>query len=96
LAVAYYSLPAACTVRSDCAGVDVWLTTSGNAGASWTRPQRLDAQSMRLEWLPQAGGRFLGDYISTSFVAGRAVPVYSLAIAPFGGELQQAIMALAP
>jgi hypothetical protein len=51
---------------------------------------------MRLDWLPQAGGRFLGDYISTSFVAGRAVPVYSLAVAPFGGELRQAIMALAP
>jgi hypothetical protein len=96
LAVAYYSLPAACAIRSSCAGVDVWLTTSGNAGASWTRPQRLDAQSMRLEWLAQAGGRFLGDYISTSFVAGRAVPVYSLAIAPFGGELRQSIMALAP
>jgi hypothetical protein len=96
LAVAYYSLPAACAVRSGCAGADVWLTTSANRGASWGRPQRLDAQSMRLEWLPQAEGRFLGDYISTSFVAGRAVPVYSLAVGPFGGELRQAIMALAP
>jgi hypothetical protein len=96
LAVSYYSLPAACAVRPGCAGVDVWLTTSGDAGASWARPQRLDAQPMRLDWLPQAGGRFLGDYISTSFVAGRAVPVYSLAVAPFGGELRQAIMALAP
>jgi hypothetical protein len=96
LAVAYYSVPSGCAVRSGCAGVDVWLTTSGNGGASWDRPQRLDAQSMRLDWLSQAGGRFLGDYISTSFVAGRAVPVYSLAVAPFGGKLRQAIMALAP
>jgi hypothetical protein len=96
LAVAYYSLPAGCATRSACAGVDVWLTTSGNAGAGWTRPQRLDAQSMRLEWLSQAGGRFLGDYISTSYVAGRAVPVFSLAIAPLGGALRQSIMALAP
>jgi hypothetical protein len=96
LAVAYYSMPAACAVHSGCAGIDVWLTTSGNAGASWARPQRLDAQPMRLEWLPQAGGRFFGDYISTSFVGGRALPVYSLAVEPFGGELRQAIMALAP
>jgi hypothetical protein len=96
LAVAYYSLPAGCANSSGCAGVDVWLTTSGNAGASWSRPQRLDARSMRLDWLPKAGGRFLGDYISTSYVAGRAVPVYALAIAPSGGELRQTIMAVAP
>jgi hypothetical protein len=94
LAVAYYSMPTGCAIRSGCAGIDVWLTTSADAGASWTRPQRLDAQTMRLDWLPQAGGRFLGDYISTSFVGGRPMPVYSLAVAPFGGELREAIMAL--
>ena len=49
---------------------------------------------MRLDWLPRAGGRFFGDYISTSFVGGRAMPVYSLAVTPFGGKLRQAIMAL--
>ena len=49
---------------------------------------------MRLDWLPRAGGRFLGDYISTSFVGGRAVPVYSLAVEPIGGQLREAIMAL--
>jgi predicted outer membrane repeat protein len=48
---------------------------------------------MELDWLPVAGGRFLGDYISTSFVAGRAVPVYSLAVPPWGGRLREAIMA---
>ncbi len=96
LAVAYYSLPAGCTNRLNCPGVDAWLTTSANGGTSWTRPQRLDAWSMRLDWLPVAEGRFLGDYISTSFVGGRAMPVYSLAVAPAGGTLRQAIMALAP
>ena len=84
------------TFRSGCAGIDVWLTTSLNAGATWTRPQRLDAQTMKLDWLPLAGGRFLGDYMSTTFTSGRALPVYSLAVQPFGGELRQAIMALAP
>jgi RTX calcium-binding nonapeptide repeat (4 copies) len=90
LAVAYYSVP------DSFSSVDVWLTTSGDAGATWTRPQRLDAQSMRIDWLPLAGGRFLGDYISTSFVDGRALPVYSLAVAPVSGVLRDAIMALAP
>jgi hypothetical protein len=49
---------------------------------------------MQLDWLPVAGAFFLGDYISTSFVRGRPVPVYSLAVAPWGGKLRQAIMAL--
>jgi len=96
LAVAYYSMPAACAVRTDCAGVDVWLTTSLNAGATWSPPQRLDAQTMKLDWLPRAGGRFLGDYISTSWAGGRPVPIYSLAVEPFGRKLRQAIMALQP
>ncbi len=96
LALAYYSLPAACADRPACPGVDAWLTTSADAGTTWSRPQRLDARSMRLDWLPVAEGRFLGDYISTSFVGGRAVPVYSLAVPPVGQEFRQAIMALSP
>ena len=94
VAVAYNSVPAGCAARPSCPGIDVWLTTSPNGGAAWTRPQRLDAQPMRLDWLPEAEGRFFGDYISTSYVGGRAVPVYSLAVEPFGGTLRQAIMAL--
>jgi hypothetical protein len=96
VAVAYNSMPADCAARPSCPGIDVWLTTSSNGGASWMRPQRLDAVPMRLSWLPRAGGRFFGDYISTSFADGRAVPVYSLAVEPFGGKLRQAIMALQP
>jgi hypothetical protein len=92
--VAYNSMPQACAVRPSCPGIDVWLTRSANGGTTWTRPERLDAQPMRLDWLPRAGGRFFGDYISTSFVGGRAVPVYSLAVTPFGSTLRQAIMAL--
>jgi hypothetical protein len=94
VAVAYYSVPADCAARIACPGMDVWLTTSADAGSTWTTPQRLDAQPMRLDWLPDAGGAFVGDYISTSYVGGRAVPVYSLGVEPFGGSLGQAIMAL--
>jgi hypothetical protein len=50
---------------------------------------------MRLSWLADAdSGRFVGDYISTSWVSGRAVPVFSLASAPRGeNNLRQAIFA---
>ena len=96
LAVAYYSMPLGCAANPACPGVDVWLTTTANGGTSWTRPQRLDAQTMPLRWLAQAGGRFLGDYISVSYAGGNAVPVYSLAVQPWGGRLREAIMALQP
>ncbi len=94
LAVAYYSMPQGCAARTSCPGIDVWATSSVTDGREWARPQRLDAQPMRLQWLAEAGGRFFGDYISVSFVDGRAIPVYSLAVTPFGGTLRQAIMAL--
>jgi hypothetical protein len=95
LAVAYYSMPQSCAARASCPGIDVWLTRSADGGNTWSRPQRLDAQPMRLDWLANtAGGRFFGDYVSTSYVGGRAMPVYSLAIVPFGGGLREAIMAL--
>jgi hypothetical protein len=38
-------------------------------------------------------GRMLGDYVSVSWLRGRPVPVYSLATAPSGGLLRQAIFA---
>jgi hypothetical protein len=94
LAAAYYSRPTRCVTGIPCPRIDVWLVTSSNGGASWSAPQRLDADPMQLDWLPRAGGRFLGDYISTSFVGTQPVPVYALAVAPWGGKLRQAIMAL--
>jgi RTX calcium-binding nonapeptide repeat (4 copies) len=97
LAVAYYSLTTACPPPGGgCPWVDVWLVTSSNGGATWSAPQRLDAEPMHLDWLPLAGGRFLGDYISTSYVAGKPIPVFSLAVQPWGGKQREAIMALQP
>ena len=96
LALAYYSAQTRCAAATACPRVDAWLVTSANGGASWTAPQKLDAVSMQVEWLPFAGAHFLGDYISTSFVGSRAVPVYALAVAPWGGKLREAITALQP
>jgi RTX calcium-binding nonapeptide repeat (4 copies) len=92
LAVDYYTL-SNCTAAA-CPRIDVWLAESADGGLTWGPPRRLDAQPMQRAWLPRAGGRFLGDYIATSFVSGRAIPVYSLAVEPFGGILREAIMAL--
>ena len=96
VAVVYYSLAVTCPTGTACPQIDAWLATSVNGGAGWGAPRRLDAQPMQLTWLPRAGGRFLGDYLSTSFVGGRPVPVFALAVAPWGGKLREAIMALQP
>ena len=46
-----------------------------------------------MTWLPQSQGRMVGDYFATAFAAGRAVPVFALAIAPTGARLHEAIFA---
>jgi hypothetical protein len=93
VAIAAYSVtqPQGCP---SCQVVDAYIVSSGDGGRTWRSPVRLNAESMPLEWVANTGlGRMLGDYISTSFVDGRPVPVLSLADAPVGGELRQAIFA---
>ena len=97
LAVAYYALrPTGCTTA--CL-VDVGLVASGNGGRSWGRARRLSARSMRLPWIVETqGGHMLADYLSTSFVDGRAIPVFSLASEPARTRprYRQAIFATVP
>jgi hypothetical protein len=54
-----------------------------DGGRTWSAPRRLDATPMANFWLPVTeGGSFVGDYIATPFVAGRPLPVFSLATGP--------------
>jgi hypothetical protein len=72
----------------------VAFVESRNGGRTWSTPQRLDAQPVSMSWLARAdGGRMVGDYFSTSFAAGRAIPVFALAASPLGGRLREAIFA---
>ncbi len=92
LAVAYYALDLDCI--APCGGVDAGLIASADGGHTWGRPQRLTAETMKLDWIALTGtGRFLGDYISTSYVQGRPVPVFAVASQPVLGEFRQAIFA---
>ena len=57
-------------------------------------PERLNPKTMKLEWLADTNlGRMVGDYISTSFVGLRPIPVLALASAPSGGRFNEAIFA---
>jgi hypothetical protein len=92
--LAFYTLSTRCVVAASCPQIDVWSVRSSDAGRTWAKPKRLDTEPMQLSWLPQAEGRFLGDYMSVSFLGDRSVPVYALAVTPWGGKLREAIMAL--
>jgi hypothetical protein len=62
--------------------LDVGFISSSDGGGTWRRPVRLSPESMPLTWLARAGGRFVGDYMSTSFVGGTANPIFILATRP--------------
>jgi hypothetical protein len=73
--------------------LDVGFISSPDGGRTWSRPRRLNAQTMRLDWIAQAGGAMVGDYISTSFAGGRAIAVFPVA-AP-SARLDQPLFAAA-
>ncbi len=87
LAILYYA------VRP--AGIDAELVESRDAGATWSAPRRLSAQTMQRAWSPETTqGRMLADYISVSYAAGRPLAVWALASEPIASELRQAIFAI--
>jgi hypothetical protein len=73
--------------------LDVGFVSSRDGGAKWTRPVRLSPEAMPFRRIAQSGGAMVGDYISTSFANGRAVPVFTLAQSPLHGLLRQATYA---
>jgi hypothetical protein len=76
LALTYYEVPASsagCRVPS--CRVSARFAGSADAGATWTA-RRLSGP-FNTTWMPEAGGRMLGDYIATSFVGAGALPFFA-------------------
>jgi len=90
LVYAYFT-PGSCA-RHACA-LGIAFVQSDDGGATWTKPQQLDAEPMQMTWLPESNGRMVGDYFATAFAGDRVVPVFTLAIAPTAGRLHEAIFA---
>jgi BNR repeat-like domain len=91
LTLAYYDYPVASCSASTCE-LDVGLVSSTDGGSTWSAPTTL-AGPMKLNWLPSTtGGVMVGDYISTSYVGGTALPFFAAANAPSAdGTFDEAI-----
>jgi hypothetical protein len=72
----YFYSDAACTEAS-CA-LAVGFIGSLDGGRTWGEPRQLSGP-FPVTWLPEAEGFMVGDYTSTSYVAGRAHSVYGVA-----------------
>jgi len=71
LGIVYYDIKAQ---------IGAWFIGSTDGGATWGKPQRLSTRAMPSSWLARTTlGLMLGDYVSTSFVNGKPLPVFMLA-----------------
>jgi hypothetical protein len=96
LALAYYSAPQPTGCNYSCyASIDAWLSRSDDGGRTWRAPVRLTSEPVHSNWLADTGlGRMLGDYISTSWVGAKPIPVLPLASPPARGSYREQIYAV--
>ena len=93
LAVVAYTQPESCSSET-CHGIDAVFASSRNGGRTWTAARRLDAEPMAISSLPDTGlGAMLGDYVAMSYVRGKPIPVFALALDPLGERFREAIYA---
>jgi hypothetical protein len=89
LTATYYYYPQANCNDSTCQ-INVGFTTSQDGGKTWTAGKKL-AGPMKINWLPNTfSGPMLADYLSSSYVNGKAFGAFMVAKAPSGGLLNQA------
>ncbi|MGI8421482.1 MAG: sialidase family protein [Gaiellaceae bacterium] len=74
------------------AGIQAVLSTSTD-GVAWTPEKQLVARPFVPASIARAGGAFLGDYVSTSWVGGRPIAIIPLAQAPIRGRMRESIYA---
>jgi hypothetical protein len=86
----YYANPA-CGKRQSACELSVGYVQSNDGGATWSDKQVL-AGPFQTAWTPDTSqGRMVGDYISTSWLNGRAFGAFAIANAPAGTVFDQKI-----
>ena len=90
LATTYYYYPDAGCDDATCE-IHVGFTASTDGGKTWTAGKDLGVGPMKISWLPASqNGPMLADYLSSSYVNGKAFGVFMVAKAPSGGRFNQA------
>jgi hypothetical protein len=87
LALTYYFYPAADCTAATCQ-LEVGFTSSRDGGQHWSQSRTLAGPMSLSRIADTTQGVMVGDYISTSFVAGgeRAVPAFALGLTPSNGS----------
>ena len=98
LGLVFDTVSEGCVPYPYCVSVDAYLTSSPDGGASWSHPERLNAQTMPVAWIADGGiGAMVGDYQAVAFAHGTPIPVVSLASKPApDSTFRQAIYAGVP
>ena len=87
----YYENPACGTRRTAACQLRVGYVQSDDGGVHWSDKQVL-AGPFQTAWTPDTSqGRMVGDYISTSWLNGRAWGAFAVAAEPVGGVFDQKI-----
>lgn len=90
VAITYYFFPVSNCSTASCA-LNVGFISSQDGGGTWSRAKRLGGP-MRVTWLPTTTlGQMTGDYISTSYVNGKAFGVFALAGQKTGSTFNEAM-----
>jgi hypothetical protein len=93
VALYYYYFPnAACNVLT-CA-LDVGFVSSADGGTTWSSGQQVAGPTTIAQIATTTEGAMVGDYISTSFLAGRAYGVFAVGAAPSGQTYNEAMYTL--
>jgi hypothetical protein len=92
LGLTYYFYPVSNCSQQTCK-LSVGFVSSQDGGLTWTAGQQL-AGNMNTGWLPQTSlGQMVGDYISTSYVNGKAFGVFARAAQNNGSKLNESMFA---
>jgi hypothetical protein len=89
LLLTYYSYAQANCTDATCQ-LNLGFVTSMDGGNTWSAAQEL-AGPMSLTWIPESGGRDVGDYTSSCYVNGKGFGFFPIAQANVGTTLDQAI-----
>ena len=89
LALTFYYYPNANCTQTTCQ-LEVGFVSSLDGGSTWSTTTPITPSAMNVAWLSNTtAGYMVGDYIATSFVNGKAFPVFVTATAPTNGQLNE-------